>query len=121
MGTQLKYLRLLPFPGVALAYYAAVLAELAPQGNAGVASLMVAATLLGVLVVFIFRLQRLDAMADEVDLRFRQVLEHTEEVFFMATPDLQSFIYISPSYEKVGGQNREEIYKNPMKWLQTIH
>ena len=39
----------------------------------------------------------------------------------MATPDLQSFIYISPLYEKVWGQKREEIYKNPMKWIQTIH
>ena len=123
MGTQLKFLllRLLPFPGFALAYYGAAHTGLIPDGQEGIASFLLAGTLLGVLVVFIVRLQRLEAAADEIDLRFRQVLEHTEEVFFMAAPDLKSFIYISPSYEKVWGQSRDVFYENPLRWIQTIH
>jgi len=123
MGTHFRslFLSLLPFPAFALAYFAAAHIGMISGAHRSASSLLLALTLGGVLLIIIFRQQRLASLAEEMNLRFRPVLEHTEEVFFMATPDLQKFLYISPSYEKVWGSPRQQVFDRPMNWIRTIH
>ena len=47
--------------------------------------------------------------------------EHIEQVYWISSPDFSKIQYISPSYEKVWGRSREELYNAPEKWLTYFH
>jgi diguanylate cyclase (GGDEF)-like protein/PAS domain S-box-containing protein len=51
---------------------------------------------------------------------FRQLAENIREVFFVNTPDMKQLIYVSPAYEELSGRTREEAYRNPNAWVDTI-
>jgi PAS domain S-box-containing protein len=51
----------------------------------------------------------------------RQITENIESVFWMTNLDKNQMIYVSPAYEKIWGNNKEELYSSPQKWLQAIH
>jgi two-component system cell cycle sensor histidine kinase/response regulator CckA len=57
----------------------------------------------------------------ESELRFRQLAETISDVFWIVGPTLAELLYVSPAYEKVWGQSREELFKNPGSWLEAIH
>jgi len=62
----------------------------------------------------------------EVELReserqFRQLAESIREVFFICPAHGSEWIYISPAFESIWGISREEIYRNPDLWFQSIH
>ena len=65
---------------------------------------------------------RLKAEADlkQSELRFRQMAETVQEVFWMAPPDFQSILYVSPAFEKIWGIPCAELYANPLLWLQAV-
>ncbi|MEB3886101.1 PAS domain S-box protein [Lyngbya sp. CCY1209] len=62
----------------------------------------------------------------EVELReserqFRQLAESIREVFFICPVQGGEWTYISPAFESIWGISREEIYRNPDLWFESIH
>ena len=47
--------------------------------------------------------------------------ENIQEIFFMTTPDMSRFIYVSPAYEEIWGQPREKLYRDATSWVNQIH
>lgn len=63
---------------------------------------------------------RADQLAQELDARLRQVLDHTNEAFCMTTPDFQKFYYVSSAYEKIWGRSVESLYASPVGFLRSV-
>jgi PAS domain S-box-containing protein len=57
----------------------------------------------------------------ENELRFRQLAENIQEVFWMTDPAKQQMLYISPAYEKIWGRTCASLYQAPQTWLDAIH
>ncbi len=57
----------------------------------------------------------------ESEQRLRQLAENLNEVFWLGSPDWKEIIYISPAYEKIWGMNKEDLYKNPRVWIDSVH
>lgn len=51
---------------------------------------------------------------------FREFIENINEVFWRATPDLSQVIYVSAAYDDIWGRSRENLFKNPNEWLESI-
>ena len=47
--------------------------------------------------------------------------EHSDHVYWISTPDFKRIQYISPSYERIWGRAREELYSNPEIWITYLH
>lgn len=47
--------------------------------------------------------------------------EHSEHVYWISSADLKRIQYISPSYERIWGRPREELYTDPEKWITFLH
>ena len=57
----------------------------------------------------------------ESELRFRQLAENIQEVFWITGPTLDELLYISPAYEKIWGRSCESLHANPHAWLEAVH
>jgi PAS domain S-box-containing protein len=57
----------------------------------------------------------------ESEEQFRQLAEHVQEAFWLYTPDLGRFTYVSPAYEKIWGHPPAHLYARPDAWLEAIH
>ncbi|WP_183416807.1 PAS domain-containing protein [Limibacillus halophilus] len=64
---------------------------------------------------------RKDHALKESELRFREIAETIGEVFWISSPKADEIYYVSPLYEKFWGQSCEELYRNPMIWVDAIH
>ncbi len=53
--------------------------------------------------------------------RFRQVVEHIREVFWITDPTKQEMIYVSPGYEEVWGRSRDSLRSDARSWLEAVH
>lgn len=53
--------------------------------------------------------------------RFRQLAESIEQVFWMKTFATNKVMYVSPSYERIWGRNRRELFENPESFIEWIH
>ncbi|MCX6897808.1 MAG: PAS domain-containing protein [Verrucomicrobia bacterium] len=53
--------------------------------------------------------------------RFRQIAENIREVFWMADPQIQRMLYISPAYEEIWGRSWTDLYENPGSSLEAVH
>ena len=53
--------------------------------------------------------------------RFRQLAENIEQVFWLMTPDRSELLYVSPAYERIFGRSRDEVYLDPLAFLETVH
>jgi len=53
--------------------------------------------------------------------RFRALVENIREVFWIRTADTLILQYVSPAFEEIWGQSPEEFYKDPQRWLETVH
>jgi len=47
--------------------------------------------------------------------------ERSDQVYWLSSPDFKKIQYISPSYEKIWGRSREELYANPEIWITFLH
>jgi PAS domain-containing protein len=65
--------------------------------------------------------KRIEQALRESELRFRQVAENIEEIFWIMAPDGTQVHYVSPAYEKILGRPKEELAASPFKWMQAIH
>jgi PAS domain S-box-containing protein len=57
----------------------------------------------------------------ESELRFRQIAENIDAVFFLMEPDSSQVHYVSPAYEVVWGLSCASLYAQPRSWLDSIH
>jgi PAS domain S-box-containing protein len=52
---------------------------------------------------------------------FRALAENIPDVFWVASPDFERIIYVSPTYETIWGRSCESLYKQPKSWTDSIH
>lgn len=57
----------------------------------------------------------------ESEVRFRQLAETIDEVFWMTDITKNTMLYVSPAYEKIWGRTCASLYESPANWLDAIH
>jgi PAS domain S-box-containing protein len=57
----------------------------------------------------------------ESELRFRQLAENIQEIFWMTTSAMEELLHVSPAYEKVWGRSLESLRQRPQSWMDAIH
>ncbi len=55
------------------------------------------------------------------ELRFRQVTDSINEVFWLTEADLSEIIYASPAYETIWGRPVSDLYRDADSWLEAVH
>jgi PAS domain S-box-containing protein len=53
--------------------------------------------------------------------KFRQLAENSRDVFWMYDAIKHQYVYISPAYDRIWCQTRENLYANPYLFLEIIH
>ncbi|WP_164084952.1 sensor histidine kinase [Pseudazoarcus pumilus] len=56
----------------------------------------------------------------ESEERFRQIAESIDDVFWMATTDRSTMLYVSPAYERVWQSRLHHLYESPKSWMDSI-
>ena len=67
------------------------------------------------------QLQRQNEALRQSEERFRQLAENVREVFWIATPEHDAILYVSPAYEEVWGRPAETLYTRPESWRESLH
>ncbi len=62
-----------------------------------------------------------EATLRESELRFRELAENINEVFWITNPNTRELLYVNPSYERIWGFTCESLYQSPRSWLESIH
>lgn len=65
--------------------------------------------------------QRAKAELQASEEKFRQLAEYIDSVFWIYELQENRVSYVSPAYESIWGRRREDLYENPMTWLQAVH
>ena len=65
--------------------------------------------------------KRLEEEHDRIALRFRQVTENIQEVFWLADAATHEILYVSPAYKRVWGRDPHALQASPRDWLEAIH
>jgi PAS domain S-box-containing protein len=92
----------------------------------------VLAPVLGGILVFLgggtwflarYRMERQQAVRGlrEQELRFRQLAEALDEVFWMTTADGTRFLYVSPAFGLLWERDPAELIASPQLWQEAIH
>ncbi|MBU6400536.1 MAG: PAS domain S-box protein [Verrucomicrobia bacterium] len=64
--------------------------------------------------------QRAEATLRDSEERFRQIAENIDAVFWMASPDMRQFYYVSPAYERIWGRPAADLLADPTQWSQAL-
>jgi PAS domain S-box-containing protein len=56
----------------------------------------------------------------EAESRFLQLAESIQSLFWIAAPDMERFLYLSPAYEQLWGEPVENAYNRPDAWLDAV-
>ena len=58
----------------------------------------------------------------ESEIRFRQIAENINEVFWVWTAHQNArLLYVSPAYETIWGRSCESLYSSPQSWREALH
>ena len=57
----------------------------------------------------------------ESEERFRKIAEVSSDLFWMVTPDWSRTMYVSAAFEKIFGIPCDEVYRDPLAWLELVH
>jgi PAS domain S-box-containing protein len=57
----------------------------------------------------------------ESEERLRRLAEHIQDACWMATPEFDKIVYITPAYEKIWGRSCDSLYESPKSLLDAIH
>lgn len=57
----------------------------------------------------------------ESEERFRQIAEHVREVCWMRAVGLKQALYVSPTFDRVWGISREDLYQDLGRLVETVH
>lgn len=60
------------------------------------------------------------ATPEEREERFRQLVDHLHEVFWLTSADQTQMFYVSPAYETIWGKSCASLYENPSSYLDSI-
>jgi PAS domain S-box-containing protein len=64
---------------------------------------------------------RVDRQIKESEEKFRQVTENIHELFWLYSRDTGKMVYVSPAYEDMFGQTREQAYQDPDSFFESVH
>lgn len=116
------------------AYYWVIVSHVGPEVRSASRDRLLnllAPVLVGILVVlgsgtwFLarYRMEREQAMHSlrEQELRFRQLAESLDEVFWMTTADGAQFLYVSPAFRQLWERDPAELVVRPQAWEDAIH
>jgi len=78
-------------------------------------------SLLGFVLRDSVRRHRTESALEQSELRFRQMAETVNEVFWLSTPDANTILYVSPAFETIWGHSCEALYRDPNLWSAAIH
>jgi PAS domain S-box-containing protein len=53
--------------------------------------------------------------------KFRELAENIREAFWMINADGTNILYISPAYEQIWGRSCDQLYNDPLLWIDTVH
>jgi PAS domain S-box-containing protein len=65
--------------------------------------------------------RRAEESLRESESRFRQLAENIDEVFWLATGDGRSVVYVSPAYEAIWGLSCGSVLERPESWVERVH
>jgi diguanylate cyclase (GGDEF)-like protein/PAS domain S-box-containing protein len=63
----------------------------------------------------------MESRVQDSEEKFRLVTESIEDVFWLNSFDLRELLYVSPAYEKIWGRKREDLYRDPLSFLEGVH
>ncbi len=63
----------------------------------------------------------MNASLRESELRFNELAEHIDAVFWLVEPDTDSLLYVSPSVERIFGITRGDMRADPERYWALIH
>jgi PAS domain S-box-containing protein len=55
------------------------------------------------------------------EMRLTQLTDNIREVFWIGTPLVREWVYVSPAYEEIFGRSCESLYRDPHSLLEAIH
>ena len=58
---------------------------------------------------------------EEQEERFRQLVDHIKEVFWISSPDRSEVLYVSPLYETVWGRSCASLLEDPRSLWDAVH
>jgi PAS domain S-box-containing protein len=62
-----------------------------------------------------------EAALRESDARFRQLVDHIDDIFWLVSADGSEVIYVSPAYERITGRRVDDLYRRPESFLELVH
>lgn len=62
-----------------------------------------------------------EAALRESEERFRELIQHIPQIFWMSDASFEKMLYVSPMYEQVWGRPVEELYQDPMTFFPFLH
>jgi PAS domain S-box-containing protein len=57
----------------------------------------------------------------ESEMRFRQLAESIDQVFWMVDLATEQVLYISPAYERIWGRSAATLRERPQDWMEGVH
>jgi PAS domain S-box-containing protein len=57
----------------------------------------------------------------ESEAKFRMLAENLAEIVWMTTGDAEEFVYVNPAFEEVWEMDREDLYEEPLSFLDAVH
>ena len=64
---------------------------------------------------------KLEFRLDDIGEFLAKFTEHSDHIYWISSADFKKIQYISPSYERIWGRPREELYLNPEIWITYLH
>ncbi len=65
--------------------------------------------------------KRTEKALDEAERLFRQMAESMRDVFFVAEPSFEKYLYVSPAYERTWGRPCKELLADPTSLMSAVH
>ncbi len=65
--------------------------------------------------------KRMEQSLAESEKSYRLITETIHDCFWMATPDIDKILYVSPAYETIWGRSCESLYKSPRSFVDAMH
>jgi len=86
-------------------------------------SILLSVVFIALISLALYRIER-RMITNTVELqrsegRFRQLMEHIRDVFWLADVRRQSLLYVSPAYERNWGLSRNELLQSKQRWMLT--